>query len=230
MKRPRLLIPQAPPEVYQERPCQTVFFSHPSRSDMLSDTIHLFLDRESDIRGINWCIWTGHDIPSGPVGQHKDVTDLIALLASPMLTGRDLLFLEDDIEPCRNALRYMVSWDCARQSRVTSFYNPSPGRKLGFNHGFIFSQALKIPWRLIERIRAEPFPPPHPKLQRDGIDQIIDRYLKRWSMPFYQHRSLVEHRGDVSTWDDRLRLTDPGRSSADWVGPTVDALTFKWAG
>lgn len=210
--------------------CQPVFFSHPSRREILEKTIQLFWER-SDIRGTVAAIWDGHDVPD-VAGQNKDVTDFQALIRSSILDGMDLLFLEDDIEPCKNALQYMMNWGVGSPF-MTSFYNPgysAGGRKYGMNRGFIFSQAFKLPHAMIETMRRETFPPPHPKLTRDGIDQIVHRYLTRWDIPFFQHRSLVEHTGEVSTWDDAAKLTDPGRRSIDWPGPTVDALTFKWTG
>jgi len=44
----------------------------------------------------------------------------------------------------------------------------------------------------------------------------------------YQHRSLVQHVGEVSTWSKTAKLNANGRRSIDWPGPDVDALTFKW--
>lgn len=210
--------------------CVPVFFSHPGRRAILEKTIQLFWERDK-IRGNDVAtIWDGHDIPDGPPGQNKDVTDFRALIHSPILDGKDLLFLEDDIEPCINALSYMMQWDSPYI--MTSFYNPGPssGRKYGANRGFIFSQAFKLSRDAIEVMRREEFPPPHPKLQRDGIDQVVHRYLERWRLPFWQHRSVVEHTGEVSTWNSKLTLRGAGRKSIDWPGPTVDALTFKWTG
>lgn len=205
--------------------CHAVFFSHPSRRDVLNKTIQLFCERRTSLQDDIPFIWDGHDVPDGPPGQNKDVTDFRALIASPILDDKDLLFLEDDIEPCINGLAYMMQW-APKIDFMTSFYNP--GRPYGFNHGFIFSQAFKLPWSLVKRMRDEDFPPPHPKLQRDGIDGVMNRYLTRWCAPFYQHRSVVEHTGEVSTWNPKLTLRGSGRRSIDWPGPTVDALRFKW--
>lgn len=195
---------------------------------MLQQTIAHFVAREDEAPIFR--VWTGAGVL--PVaGQNQDISDFRALIAAPFLYEKDLLFLEDDIEPCRNALQYMKSWEgptaVAPMRMMTSFYNPY--RKVGLNEGFIFSQAFKLPWVMVEAMRGEPFPPPHPKLQRDGIDQVVHRYLARWRLPFYQHRSLVQHVGEVSTWTPST-LSGNGRRSIDWPGPNVDALTFAWGG
>lgn len=150
--------------------------------------------------------------------RQTDIHDFRALIASRSLEGSALLFLEDDVDPCINALPYMLDWD---GPLVTSFYNPY--RRVGPNEGFIFSQAFKVPAPLVARMRAEPFPAPHQALQRDGIDQVIHRYLTRWGAKFWQHRSLVDHIGEVSTWNAALTLRGNGRRSIDWPGPDVDA-------
>lgn len=200
-----------------------VMFSHPDRKKTMLETVGRFAARGNQTV-IN--IWDGHDVPEHWLpGQNKDITDFRALIKSPMLDNSALLLLEDDLDPCINAIEYMAGYHL--QHEMVSFYNP--GRPLGHNRGFIFSQAFKIPTGLIWKMRREPFPAPHPNLQRDGIDQVMNRYLTRWNIPFYQHRSVVEHVGEKSTWCDSP-LTDPGRQSIDWPGPTVDALTFAWHG
>lgn len=202
-----------------------VMFSHPDRKKTMLETVGRFAARGNRTVIL---IWDGKDVPeSRNAIQNKDITDFRALIKSPHLDNSDLLLLEDDLDPCINAIEYMAGYHGPGPYIMTSFYNP--GRPMGYNLGFIFSQAFKLPWEVIRRMRTEPFPTPHPNLQRDGIDQLMDRYLKRWNNPFYQHRSVVEHVGEKSTWCDSP-LTDPGRQSIDWPGPTVDALTFAWHG
>lgn len=209
---------------------RAVIFSHPSRSLLRAQTLLRLMSRTT--RAVpEPLVWTGDGAPCQlPAAEccgmlrgqrQRDIHDFRALIASPELDGRALLFLEDDVDPCINALPYMLEWECPPPRTITSFYNPY--RTYGKHTAFIFSQAFKVPAELVARMRAEPFPAPLQTLQRDGIDQVIHRYLARWRLPFYQHRSVVEHIGEVSTWDVRLTLDERGRRSIDWPGPDFDA-------
>jgi hypothetical protein len=189
-----------------------VVFSHPARAVLRAQTLRLLRERAT-VEAPEPVVWTGD---AGDC-----IADLRALLASPLLASGDLLFLEDDIEPMQNGLPYMAAW---QSPHLTSFYNPSCSRRVyGLNSGFGFSQAFKVPEALVQRIRAETFPPPHPKLMLDGIDNVFHRYLSRWGLRFWQHRSVVEHVGAVSTWTPAT-LEAPGRRAQDWPGADVDAL------
>lgn len=205
--------------------CTVVIFSHPSRLDYRTMTLSLLMARQNRDVDVPY-IWTG--IGTKPESGNQDVQDFRDLINNTSLIpdGNDLLFLEDDIHPCFNALPYMVERDTPLL--MTSFYNPY--RKLGLNQGFIFSQAFKLPSSMVMRMRQEEFPQPHPKLQRDGIDQVVHRYLTRWNMPFYQHRSVVQHVGEASTWNKALTLKGNGRRAIDWPGPDTDAMLFDWSG
>jgi hypothetical protein len=200
-------------------PVRVIVFSHPARGELRARTLRLLRERAT-VEAPEPIVWTG--------GAGDCVADLRALIASPLLESGDLLFLEDDIEPCVNGLPYMARWSVPH---LTSFYYPSCAqRRYGLQRrigGFEFSQAFKVPEALVQRMRAEDFPPPHPKLLIDGNDNVIHRYLTRWGLAFFQHRSVVEHVGDVSTWTP-AGLEEPGRRSQDWPGPDVDALTFAW--
>jgi hypothetical protein len=195
-----------------------VMFSHPSRAELRARTLKLLTER-CTVPAPPIVVWTGDG--------RNDVDDMRALIASPLLASGDLLWIEDDVEPCMNALPYMAGFARVPHT-ITSFYNPrAAARRYGINSGFIFSQAFKVPAALLARMRSEPFPPPHPK-QRDATDCVINRYLVRWDFGFWQHRSVVEHVGEASTWDPGATLDAPGRQSQDWPGPDVDALTFRW--
>lgn len=202
-------------------PCNVVMFSHPARAAQREATLAAFAVSDP---GHEIIVWRGRPPGEGCNIDQRDIADFVDLIA--WLPSGDLLFLEDDILPCRNALAYMKRWSV---STMTSFYNPnSQHRKAGsLCRGFIFSQAFKMPAQLVARMQSETFPAPLARLQRDGIDQVVNRYLRRWDVPYLQHRSVVEHVGDVSTWTTS-DLSGPGRRSADFPGPDVDALTFAW--
>ena len=135
---------------------------------------------------------------------------------------RDLIFLEDDVLACRNALPYMVAWP---GPYVTHFFNggwlPHGPRKLPPG-GFEYSQALKIPARIVRALRASP---PVSIGPRDGWDLAVGRQLARMGEPLYQHRSLVQHVGFTSLWQPGNELAKR-RPAQDFPGPDFDALTL----
>lgn len=135
---------------------------------------------------------------------------------------RDLVFLEDDVMPCRNALPYMVAW---ASPYVTHFFNGSRVahgvRKLPPG-GFEFSQTIKIPARIVAKLRANP---PTSKGPRDGWDLAIGRQLAKLGEPLYQHRSLVQHVGFQSMWNPGNNLAKR-LPAQDFPGPDFDALTL----
>jgi hypothetical protein len=135
---------------------------------------------------------------------------------------RDLVFLEDDVMPCRNALPYMVAW---ASPHVTHFFNGSRAphglRKLPPG-GFEFSQTLKIPARVVKALRASPAVSKGP---RDGWDLAIGRQLAAMGEPLYQHRSLVQHVGFQSMWQPGNNLAKR-MPAPDWPGEDFDALTL----
>lgn len=153
-------------------------------------------------------------------GSVAAMSDFAAML--DVVGDRDLVFIEDDVRPCRNALRYMVAWD---SPHVTHFFN-AKGTTCGLLKlppgGFEFSQTLKIPARIVARLRAEP---PKSRGPNDGWDLAIGRCLYTMGEPLYQHRSLVQHVGHKSMWNPASKLAQrfPGH---DFPGVDFDALTL----
>lgn len=142
--------------------------------------------------------------------------------ALDVVGDRDLVFIEDDVLPCKNALPYMVAWP---SPYVTHFFNgswtPHGLRKLPPG-GFEYSQALKIPARIVEALRKNP---PASKGPKDGWDLAIGRQLFKMGEPLYQHRSLVQHVGFDSMWTPGNNLAKR-RPAQDWPGVEFDALTL----
>lgn len=147
----------------------------------------------------------------------------------------DLVLLEDDIITCKNALPYMATWEARDRVGfpiITSFFNPNynsvANRPIGLvdpklnpqgaSTGFEFAQAVKIPSALLQRMCDHEPPRRPPGL--DGGDMIINRYLRKWKLPFYQHRSLVEHVGERSTWTPAKLVG--ARRARDFVGVDFD--------
>ncbi len=148
------------------------------------------------------------------MGDFRKVLELVG--------DRDLVFIEDDVLPCRNALPYMVAW---ANPHATHFFNGSRApvglRKLPPG-GFEFSQTIKLPARIVAALRADP---PQSIGLRDGWDLAIGRKLSKMGEPLFQHRSLVQHVGFSSMWNPASDLAKRVPAQ-DWPGPDFDALTL----
>ncbi len=158
--------------------------------------------------------WRAICFPQKPGG---NVADFWLLLRT--FPDVDLVVVEDDVKPCRNALPHM---DRCAAEHLTTYYNPRQYRE-GLRHvdasGFSYAQAFKLPRELAARLRAED---PTRIPDHRFYDNVIGAFLTEWREPFVQHRSLVEHTGRVS-------IARPGATrvhvAADF-DPELDALTL----
>lgn len=140
--------------------------------------------------------WRVIAFPQAPAG---NVPDYWLLLRT--FQDVDLVTLEDDVIPCRNALPYLERFAA---DRLTSFYNPRcfrEGLRALDASGFNYCQAIKLPRELAARLRAHD---PAPIIARGcppSYDNVIGECLKAFGDPvFLQQRSLVEHTGRVSVF------------------------------
>lgn len=166
--------------------------------------------------------WSKHWHNQTARGSVAALGDFVAML--DVVGDRDLVFIEDDVYPCRNAVPYMVR---LASPHVVHFFNASsPMFPYGLRAlppgGFEFSQALRIPAPVVKALRASP---PTSRGRFDGWDLAIGMCLHRMRLPLFQHRSLVRHTGFRSMWnpgnDIAARL--PAR---DYPGDDFDALTL----
>jgi hypothetical protein len=189
--------------------------------------------------------WTGQAPPSfepppgwalchwqrDPEGHRRDLWRVFALAATPPAT--DLIVLEDDVLPCRNAIPYMVRWSGAD---FTTFFNmrqgldprlPGLGRRpIDPKWGFWGTQAFKVPALLLQRFVAAGDTDRTKKVfLQDGGDTRIGRLLLQWKEPIYYHRSLVQHVGARSIHNPGATMTGLRAPAADF-DPDLDALTL----
>jgi hypothetical protein len=204
-----------------------VVFSRPGREELTAETVRALEEHGGGHRlplESKCLFWVGETPPPPtpwralifPQPPGGSVPDFWRLLRA--LPDLDLVVLEDDIRPCRNAVPYMEWWPSLL---FTSFYNPR-GLAVGprnENECFTYSQAIKIPRALAARLRAED---PAQTGRRDH-DNAIGMLLLKWRAPIYYHRSLVEHVGAPSII--RGSGTRP-KAPPDFVGLDYDA----WAG
>lgn len=164
-----------------------------------------------------WITWHNNHSERGSAAALADFWRVLDVVGD-----RDLIFFEDDVLPCRNALPYMLAWP---SPYVTHFFNGGwfalGPRKLP-KGGFEYSQAIKLPARIVRALRANP---PKSLGPRDGWDLAIGRQLAAMGEPLYQHRSLVQHVGFTSMWQPGNNLAKR-RPAHDFPGADFDALTL----
>lgn len=178
-------------------------------------------------------VWTGiapppFPLPHGwalvhwqqePAGHRRDLWRLLQLPAE----DEDLIVFEDDVLPCRNAVRYMARWseDC-----FTTFCNLrrlGPGPRRIDRNLFWGTQAWKAPARLVARFLAAG--DTAPKGNHHGGDTRIGLLLQQWGEMIWYHRSLVQHVGEQSIDNPSAKL-EGLRAPAPDFDPNLDALAL----
>ena len=135
----------------------------------------------------------------------------------------DLVYLEDDVLPCRNALLYMHVWPSEKFTTFFNIRNLPHGPWTIDNAGWWGSQAAKIPARLLSRFQADGAE--KTKSLHFGQDMVMSRLLQSWKEQIYVHRSIVQHVGDVSIFQPGAKLTAARAPARDFVGYDYDALS-----
>ena len=133
----------------------------------------------------------------------------------------DLVYLEDDVVPCRNALPFMVRWPIPL---FTTFFNIRSLREGPWTidvSGFWGTQAVKIPARILSRFQAEGAE--KPRFAHFGQDMVFSDLLTAWKEQIFVHRSIVQHVGEVSIFQPRAKLTGARAPAADFPGVDFDA-------
>lgn len=145
----------------------------------------------------------------------------------------DLVIIEDDVSPAKNALPYVELFEARA---MTTFFN-TRGWATGLHpiddSGYWGTQMVKIPARLVGRLAQEDpntpewlRNPSNPKLSHPGLhggDIIMGNMLRAWGEPVYQHRSIVQHVGAQSLCEPRATLKGI-RVARDFVGESFDCL------
>lgn len=171
-----------------------------------------------------------------------------AMEAAAILGADRLLYFEDDVVPCRNAVTAMARWPIPPDCGFVAFTDirglgtgrPSlvrapggPWKKDG--DGFWGSQAVAIPRASLDHIKS------FPTHQRDSwrrslwpfrnaSDVQMGLLLASASAPASLYGvvspSLVNHIGDVSAVNPGWALGQPYRSPANFAGEEFDALSL----
>jgi hypothetical protein len=167
--------------------------------------------------------------PGKPSGQKLDMWRALSM-AVRETPDADIVYLEDDVLPCKNALTKVVAWNSPYTTLFINTRGVRPGVRLVDNIGFWPLQCVKIPAPVARRLAAEnplakQWQDKIPNLNINDGDLTIGRMLKAWGLMYYQHQSLFQHVGDVSLCNPRAKLTG-ARVAQDFPGVDFDALTL----
>jgi len=143
----------------------------------------------------------------------------------------DLLFLEDDLRFCKNAIPYMLGFSVPLGIGWVQFFTPGPVRR---DHApglhiappgtSMFNQALLFPVDTLRRLTDWNDVAGCDMQASDGALKQASREL---GISWASHvPDLVQHIGEVSVYDDGRRL-EWWRKSGDFPGEAFDAMTLK---
>lgn len=165
--------------------------------------------------------WISFHDKRPPEGHRRDLWRIMRDVAG----SDDLVLFEDDVLPCRNAVRYIVDW---QHESLTTFHNlqrkPVGLHPVDKKWGFWGTQAIKIPARLVARFVDAGDTSANPTLRTDGGDTRIGRLLLEWGESIFYHRSLVQHVGAKSIHNPAATLTGMRAPAPDFdadFDPTV---------
>lgn len=147
-----------------------------------------------------------------------------------------LLFFEDDVLACKNAVHRMATVPIAADVAMVNFHDVkevSPGSAPGLyrrhvrgrdSHGIWGIQALVLPRRTLEYlVTCDPFGVRVTSKQHHG-DRTLEHYLSLSSTPSYAVHipCLVKHVGEISVAHPGKSLTK--RQTSNWPGVDYDAM------
>lgn len=149
-----------------------------------------------------------------------------------------LLFFEDDVTVCRNAVTRMQRFVVPKDVALASFYDgnevkegakPKLHRRkpLGWHgRGMWGTLGLKIPRRTLEFLRVND-PDRLKYYHRNAADEFIGQltHLSPWPCIGYHVPNLVEHRGATSIVHPGAQLM-PHRTANNFPGESFDALSL----
>lgn len=154
-----------------------------------------------------------------------------------------LLYFEDDVLPCANAVTAMCQIPVPDDIAFLTFCDikqlcgedntPKIRRIDGYdyetNTGHWGNQALKFPLRALKHLASAGIPPWHYKHASDVLAAIL---LTTGSAPWRKYGvvspSLIQHIGAQSLVDPHAPPYGFGRQPANFVGEDFDALTLSW--
>lgn len=222
-----------------QTPCEVIMLAAEGRADVTARTLAALSGDCGARKTLHWVGESapppheGWDLaywPGKPRGSLIDLWHALNMVVreSP---GSDVVYVEDDVIGCQNALAKVVSW---HSPYLTTFIN-TRHFKVGVREvddtGFWPLQCIKIPGPVAKLLSEQD---PMSKLWQDKKltsqhvqqgDLVIGRILRRWGLRYYQHQSLFQHVGETSLCNPGAKLS-PHRIAHDFPGVDFDALTL----
>lgn len=164
------------------------------------------------------------------------------LLVHSTKIGRDLLFFEDDLMLCRNAVTRMIAQRVPEDIGIVTFFDMKevpPGAGPGLYRtpaegkqgtGFWGAQCLKFPFETLRHLADRNWD----EESRGGSKMASDILMGRILTKHPQRKNLavhipnlVEHVGHASACFPGLSLTPRWRRATNFLGRDFDALSLK---
>jgi hypothetical protein len=203
----------------------------PSGDDYFEATLRAILDTGGRGQFIQVC---DDNPPSGYLAAFRKAL-------ATVLPGHDVLWFQDDLALCKNAVSAMIDCPVPPQSAFVTFYeghhfnrkDPRVGLiPIRIRSGLWGNQALKFTAEAISFLKAR-WPVAIPPAYGDTDDQMVAMVLSA-HYPEYSVclPNLVQHVGDLSTLVLRGKPRDwtrhPRMHSSNYPGDDFDASTLNW--
>lgn len=156
---------------------------------------------------------------SGPTGGGNDFRTMVGRLDPTM----DAILLEDDVQPCKNAVRMMYSTVVPDDCAFVTFYRWSEDESYA-GGSFWGAQAIRMSARMIRDIQLGRHDPPY-NAQDVWLGHVSKSMGLRWeAFPV----ALVQHVGADSLVSPGARLEGLRSPSGYFPGEDWDAMCGHW--
>lgn len=177
------------------------------------------------------------------VGENLGSTEAMRrLVVESSATGRDLLFFEDDLQLCRNAVRRMAAQRVPDDVGIVTFFDMkevAPGAAPGLyrrpadghhGSGFWGAQCLRIHREALAFLAVRNWLDESRGDSRMASDILMGRHLAKHAKRRHlavHIPNLVEHVGHASACFPGLSLSPRWRRATNFPGRGFDALSLK---
>lgn len=176
--------------------------------------------------------------PKGLVGTKEALLYIMREAASA--DAEYLLYFEDDVQPCKNAVTFMERFEVPSHLGFITFCDIKHlGIKPGITEvpgwdttkknnyaGHWGNQALKVPLRSLKVMLEHKIPPDHGKYASDVVLGLMTAMPPKASGYGVFNPSVVQHTGIRSLVAPTMKWNPYGRLALSYPGSSFDALTL----